>query len=217
MSNIILQPQLELDVAQFWRDDALAHEENCFSPKAPQVALGIRMSHECVFAELGVEGHPWDPIDPVRQAELNKRYNDKAEKIAVGIFRKISIGQRGPDLFAFLRAPCISVSREIDKKQLAVDLVKINGNGFSGRRADTRKGVSPKHGVDQRAFSNVGAPGKSDLRDRIARELLRKTGADTKLGAFGNQLHENTLLSELLGFRAEDRFFFRTLPTGSAR
>ena len=81
MSNIILQPQLELDAAQFWRDDALAHEENCFSPKAPQVALGIRMSHECVFAELGVEGHPWDPIDPVRQAELNKRYNDKAEKI----------------------------------------------------------------------------------------------------------------------------------------
>ena len=48
---------------------------------APQVALGIGMSHECVFDELGVEGHPWDAIDPVRQAELNKRYNDKAEKI----------------------------------------------------------------------------------------------------------------------------------------
>lgn len=73
--------KLDLDIEQFWKDDALAHEENCFSAAAPQVALGIRMSHECVFEELGVDGHPWDPIDPVRQAELNKRYNDKAEKI----------------------------------------------------------------------------------------------------------------------------------------
>ena len=72
---------LELDVNQFWADDALSHQDNCFSTDAPQVALGIRMSNECVYAELGVEGHPWDPIDPIRQAELNKRYNDKAEKI----------------------------------------------------------------------------------------------------------------------------------------
>lgn len=72
---------LDLDIEQFWKDDELAHQENCFSADAPQAALGIRMSHECVFAELGVEGHPWDRIDPVRQAELNKRYNDKAEKI----------------------------------------------------------------------------------------------------------------------------------------
>ena len=72
---------LDLDVEQFWKDEELAHKANCFSPDAPQVALGIRMSNECVYAELEVEGHPWDPIDPVRQAELNKRYNDKAEKI----------------------------------------------------------------------------------------------------------------------------------------
>ena len=72
---------LDLDVQQFWKDDELAHQANCFSPDAPQVALGIRMSNECVYAELGVEGHPWDPVDPIRQAELNKRYNDKAEKI----------------------------------------------------------------------------------------------------------------------------------------
>ena len=71
----------DLDIEQFWKDDDLAHADNCFSADAPQVAFGIRMSHECVFAELGVDGHPWDPIDPVRQAELNKRYNDKAEKI----------------------------------------------------------------------------------------------------------------------------------------
>ena len=71
----------DLDIEQFWKDDALSHKDNCFSSDAPQVALGIRMSHECVFSELGVEGHPWDAIDPIRQAELNKRYNDKAEKI----------------------------------------------------------------------------------------------------------------------------------------
>ena len=72
---------LDLDIAQFWKDDEKAHQENCFSKAAPQAALGIRMSNECVYAELGVEGHPWDPVDPVKQAELNKRYNDKAEKI----------------------------------------------------------------------------------------------------------------------------------------
>ncbi len=73
--------RLELDIEQFWKDDEIAHRDNCFSADAPQVALGIRMSNECVYAELGEEGHPWDPIDPVKQAELNKRYNDKAEKI----------------------------------------------------------------------------------------------------------------------------------------
>ena len=72
---------LDLDIAQFWKDDEKAHLDNCFSLEAPQVALGIRMSNECVYAELGEEGHPWDPVDPIRQADLNKRYNDKAEKI----------------------------------------------------------------------------------------------------------------------------------------
>ena len=72
---------LPVDLEQFWKDDAAAHEDNCFSLKAPQVALGIRMSDECVFAELGENGTPWayTPID--RRIELNKRYNDKSEKI----------------------------------------------------------------------------------------------------------------------------------------
>jgi len=71
---------LELDMEQFWKDDALAHRDNCFFP-GPQVALGIRMSDECVYAELGEPGHPWEPEDYHRRIELNKRYNDKAEKI----------------------------------------------------------------------------------------------------------------------------------------
>lgn len=72
---------LDLDVEQFWKEDKLAHEDNCFSERAPQVALGIRMSDECVFAELGEEGNPWGYTPRERRIELNKRYNDKAEKI----------------------------------------------------------------------------------------------------------------------------------------
>ncbi|MBR4873989.1 MAG: hypothetical protein IKV00_09155, partial [Clostridia bacterium] len=72
---------LDLDIEQFWRDDELAHRENCFSKEAPQVALGIRMSDECVFAELGEEGDPWGYTDPQRRYDLNCRYNEKAIKI----------------------------------------------------------------------------------------------------------------------------------------
>ena len=72
----------DVDLEQFWKDDELAHKDNCFSKEAPQVALGIRMSEECVFAELGVDGNPWDPYFPrEKRLDLNKRYNDKAEKI----------------------------------------------------------------------------------------------------------------------------------------
>ncbi|MBR3929013.1 MAG: hypothetical protein IKJ65_08440 [Clostridia bacterium] len=70
----------DLNLAAFWRDDELAHKDNCFY-KAPQVALGIRMSDECVFSELGEEGNPWGYTPLKRRIELNKRYNDKAEKI----------------------------------------------------------------------------------------------------------------------------------------
>ena len=73
--------KLDLDVEQFWRDEEHAHDENCFSKSAAQVALGIRMSDECVFAELGEEGQPWGYTDPVRRYDLNCRYNEKARRI----------------------------------------------------------------------------------------------------------------------------------------
>ena len=72
---------LDLDIERFWQDDELAHKENCFSKEAPQVALGIRMSDECVFAELGEDGNPWGYTDPARRYELNCRYNEKARQI----------------------------------------------------------------------------------------------------------------------------------------
>lgn len=71
----------DVDIEQFWKDDELAHKDNCFSPDAPQVALGIRMSDECVFAELNEPGEPWGYTPIERRLDLNKRYNDKAEKI----------------------------------------------------------------------------------------------------------------------------------------
>ena len=72
---------LDLDIAQFWKDEETAHLDNCFSKDTKQVALGIRMHDECVFAELGEEGSPWGYTPLERRIELNKRYNDKAEKI----------------------------------------------------------------------------------------------------------------------------------------
>jgi len=74
------QGMRELDIGQFWRDDAPAHENNCFN-NAPQIPLGILMSDECVFAELGEEGTPWMPIPLERRIDLNRRYNDKAERL----------------------------------------------------------------------------------------------------------------------------------------
>ena len=70
----------DFDLTKFWENDALAHENNCFAD-APQVALGIRMSDECVFAELGVEGQPWGYTPREVRINLNKRYNDIAEKV----------------------------------------------------------------------------------------------------------------------------------------
>ncbi len=73
--------KLDLDIERFWADDREAHKLNCFNPDAVQVAMGIRMSDECVFAELGEEGEPWGYTEPFRRQELNKRYNEKALKI----------------------------------------------------------------------------------------------------------------------------------------
>ncbi len=71
---------VDVDIKQFWRDDELAHRDNCFY-EGPQVALGIRMSGECVYSELGEQGNPWVPEERTRAIDLYKRYNDKAEEI----------------------------------------------------------------------------------------------------------------------------------------
>lgn len=70
----------DFELARFWENDEAAHKQNCFA-QAPQVALGIRMSDECVFAELGEDGNPWAYTEVNRRRDLNRRYNDLAEKI----------------------------------------------------------------------------------------------------------------------------------------
>jgi len=70
----------EVDLDRFWKDDQIAHRDNCFYP-GPQVALAIRMSGECVYAELGEPGNPWVEEEYQRKLDLYRRYNDKAEKI----------------------------------------------------------------------------------------------------------------------------------------
>lgn len=84
---------LDLDIDRFWKDEETAHEDNCFSKQTKQVALGMRMSGECVFAELGEEGEPWGYTPPERRLELNKRYNEKAIKI---VGRKL-LGENLPE------------------------------------------------------------------------------------------------------------------------
>lgn len=71
----------DLDIEHFRKDEETAHEDRCFSKNTKQVALGIRMSGECVFAELREEGEPWGYTPAERRLELNKRYNEKAIKI----------------------------------------------------------------------------------------------------------------------------------------
>jgi len=70
-----------LDVERFWADDRAAHADP-FGAAAPQAALGLRMSHECLFAELGL-AEDWHRYyhDPAWPRQLAKAYNDKAERI----------------------------------------------------------------------------------------------------------------------------------------
>ncbi|MEA4964349.1 MAG: uroporphyrinogen decarboxylase family protein [Oscillospiraceae bacterium] len=72
----------ELDVEQFWKDNELALQDNCFNENAPQVAFGLDyVEDEVVINELEPNIHPWRPMPLPQLMELRKRYNDKAEKI----------------------------------------------------------------------------------------------------------------------------------------
>ncbi len=70
-----------VDLAKFWADQELAHA-NPWGPDIPQAPLGMLMSHECLFAELGIE-EDWYKYthDPVWRAQTAKAYNTKADRI----------------------------------------------------------------------------------------------------------------------------------------
>ena len=70
-----------LNLEKFWADQELAKKAP-FSPDCPQVRLGTMMSGECVFDELGLPEDYWRyDHDETWRLQLNRAYNDKAEKI----------------------------------------------------------------------------------------------------------------------------------------
>lgn len=70
-----------VDLERFWADQELARE-NPFGADIPQLPLGIMMHWECVFDELGIEEDTWRYLhDPQWRVELNRAYNDRAERI----------------------------------------------------------------------------------------------------------------------------------------
>lgn len=70
-----------LDVERFWADQELSCKD-AFSRTNSQLPLGMLMSDECVYAELGIEQDFWRYYhDEPWRVSLNKAYNDKAERI----------------------------------------------------------------------------------------------------------------------------------------
>ncbi len=70
-----------LDIEKFWADQEKARKDP-WAADCPQVPLGIGMGSECVFAELGVK-EDWYRLchDDDYRVDLERRYNDKAQKI----------------------------------------------------------------------------------------------------------------------------------------
>jgi len=70
-----------VDLDRFYADQDAAKADP-FGKDIPQCPLGIWMSGECVFDELGVEEDTWRyHHDEEWRLSLNKAYNDKAEQI----------------------------------------------------------------------------------------------------------------------------------------
>lgn len=70
-----------VDLDRFWEADAKAKVDT-FAPDCPQVACGVMMSTEAVWDELGIaEDWKRQEEDVAYRVQLNRQYNDMAEKI----------------------------------------------------------------------------------------------------------------------------------------
>ena len=70
-----------VDLERFWADQGAASKDP-FGKDIPQVPLGVLMSDECIFEELGIAEDYWRLLyDPAWALPLKKAYNDKAQKI----------------------------------------------------------------------------------------------------------------------------------------
>jgi uroporphyrinogen decarboxylase len=70
-----------VDIERFWADNAKALRDP-FSPDIAQPAFGNLWNYECAFDELGFPEDHWKYQNEDKwRVELNKAYNDKAERI----------------------------------------------------------------------------------------------------------------------------------------
>ncbi|HEX2951540.1 MAG TPA: uroporphyrinogen decarboxylase family protein [Armatimonadota bacterium] len=70
-----------VDLDQFWADQEIARKDP-FGEHIPQVPLGVLMSGECVYDELGIpEDYQRYEQDEAWRLRLHQAYNDKAEQI----------------------------------------------------------------------------------------------------------------------------------------
>lgn len=70
-----------VDLERFWNDQAIAAKDP-FGADVPQVPLGVLMNGECVYDELGIPEDYWRyDHDETWRLELNRAYNDRAERI----------------------------------------------------------------------------------------------------------------------------------------
>lgn len=70
-----------VDLEQFWADQAVAANDP-FGAEIPQVPLGMLMSGECVYDELGIAEDYWRyDHDEAWRLALNRAYNDRAEQV----------------------------------------------------------------------------------------------------------------------------------------
>lgn len=71
----------ELDLEQFWRDNAVAYEDP-FGAHIPQVPMSMPMGYHMIFDELGIpEDHRRWETDYDWARSCARAYNDRAEKI----------------------------------------------------------------------------------------------------------------------------------------
>lgn len=70
-----------VDLERFWADQSIAIRDP-FGMHIPQVPLGVMMNGECVYDELGIAEDYWRyETDAAWRAQLNKAYNDRAQRI----------------------------------------------------------------------------------------------------------------------------------------